>query len=396
MGVCGRTVLFVLPLVALVVALGCSGSSTGNRGALSPASSSTNSSPAPTLDPGSNGLPPRYCVVDLPRSWNAAFSKGRIELGEDQRFSPVVPAEDASRAFGSFYSPEWSGVVSVSVEGTITRIRAFAEPSRDQIIGAAFDGRWLVWSESHSLTNFNDWDIRAWDSTTDALFDVASGPDTEQVVFVLPVGWEGIAAWIQPSASGGLAVHVYSLAERTERVISEGTPVPPILFWGPNLIWGEKKEASQSEGRLEMMDMRTFERAPPPGPLATLSHFGSVAANGDLLAWTEDLHSVSIWREGDERPARFVPPGFAPGVDFIAIAGDLVTWGGADKQWAADVRSHSVTGITERLGGRMTNGRALVVAEPIGDIKRNEQSLVPALEIILVDTAELPPLPGCD
>jgi len=90
-------------------------------------------------------------------------------------------------------------------------------------------------------------------------------------------------------------------------------------------------------------------------------------------------------------------PGLCPFRELrIDNPGHLVTWGGVETQWAADLRSHSVTRLTQQYGGRYTNGNALLVTQPIGVLKNDENPVLPPLlETDVVDATRLPPLPAC-
>ncbi len=336
-----------------------------------------------TAEPATQNQAQAYCFIDLPDTWAAAFAQHEIPRREDQRIVPVAAAADASRIFGSLYSPEWSGLVSISAPGEILRIQEFADPASDQISGASFDGRWLIWTEFRAGA---DSQLRAWDSDTGETWDIARAADR-------PVASEGKAAWLQSTGSGGWALHLYSFAARTDEVVDEKAGWP-VLFWDSNLFWAVKETPGERRGHFEMMDLRTGTRSAPPAPLASLTRLGSTAAQGGLVAWTEDGHSILIWREGDHKPTKIVPPGLAPIVDWIAIAGDLVTWSGSDREWAADTRSHSVAPITTQYGYRFTNGDALVVVEPLGPLKVEGQR-GPMLKVTMLDATTLPPLPRC-
>jgi len=147
--------------------------------------------------------------VDLPEAWNTALAQGKIGVPDTDYLYPKAVAPDGSQIFGALYSDAWSGVVSVNRQGSITRIRAFDNPQEDQI-SAAFDGRWLVWEESHSLTDFSDWDIRAWDSSGGQVFDIAGAPRANGATvpgpFVIPAVSQGKAAWVQANHSRALVV----------------------------------------------------------------------------------------------------------------------------------------------------------------------------------------------
>src|SRR5581483_6405295 len=74
-------------------------------------------------------------------------------LASDSTIVQAVSA-DGKLVFVSVYSHDWSGVVEISrTDSHVVRIRAFADPANDQVLGAQFDGRWLVWSETHTMSS---------------------------------------------------------------------------------------------------------------------------------------------------------------------------------------------------------------------------------------------------
>jgi hypothetical protein len=384
-----RPALVLIALLTVGGAFGCSQSSSHPEPNQTPPIVSV----SPTSTPPS-GQESTFCIVDLPDSWRSLLAQGRISLpGGD--FAAFATAADGSEVFGGLKLEDWSGVVSVTPQGSTTRIRAFDNPATDGVIGGAFDGRWLVWSEGHSSTDWNDWDIRAWDSTSGQVIDIAAAPRvggaTVQGPFVMPVVSQGKAAWVQANQSGQGEAHLYSLAERQDRVLSEGNAGPPVVFWGSSLIWQELDIPGQL-GHLAMADVTTGEQLPPPEPLASVRHLGSLAASNELVAWTGDLHSLSIWRPGEPEARQIFTADMGDGVDWIAIAGDLVTWGGAETQWAADLRSRSVTRLTQQYGWRYTNGNALLVTQPIAEMAQTKGYVS---EVEVVDATRLPPLPAC-
>jgi hypothetical protein len=324
---------------------------------------------------------------------------GRISLPDTDYLYPTAVAANGSQVFGALYSDAWSGVVAVDRQGSITRIRAFANPNEDQI-SAAFDGRWLVWEESHSLTDFSDWDIRAWDSATGQVIDLAAAPRvggaTVPGPFVIPVVSQGRAAWVQANQSGQGELHLYALAERQDRVLSAERPVPPVLFWRSKVVWAERD--MPDGGHLSMADAVTGEQLAVPEPLASIRSIASLAASDDLVAWTEDHHTVSVWRVGEPKAEQIFAAGKDDGVDWVTIAGGVVEWEGLKAPMAADLRSRSVAPLTEGNGFAYTNGEALVLEKPFGPLVKNGDEHHLSLnhfEPDVVDATSLPPLPGC-
>ena len=351
---------------------------------------------ATNLIPTASVQGPITCRVELPESWQVAQAAGRIELADTQRLNPFAVAADGSRVFGALYSGAWSGVVSVELQGEINQIRAFDNPAVDQANGnASFDGRWFVWEESHSLSNWSAWDIRAWDSETGEVFDIgtAARVDGEPVSgpFVIPVASEGKAAWVQANEQGMGEVHLYDLAGREDRVLPSGSAAPPVLFWDSKLLWVDRSRG------LAMADAKTGEPVTVPEPLAQIHSFATLAAAGEVVAWSEDFRNVKIWRVGDPRAAVLFEAAERERVDWLAVVGDLVTWSGNKRQMAADLRSGSIAPLTQRPGFKSVNRNWLLTVDPIDTTKgvAGERMSVPPPEIDLVDVTELPPLPGC-
>jgi hypothetical protein len=375
-------------------ALGCSGSPAATRSTQTAATER----PSPT-PPSSARQDGTFCTVELPESWRSALAQGKISLPDTDYLYAKAVAPDGTQIFGELYSDAWSGVVAVDRQGSIKRIRAFANPRADHA-SVAFDGRWLVWTELHSITNWSDWDIRAWDSSTGEVFDIATAPRVNGATvsgpFVIPVASEGRAAWVQANPSGKGEVHLYDLARRQDRVLSAGTVVPPVLFWGAKLMWVEK-DLPGGGGHLAMADAATGEPLTVPRPLASLTSIATLAASGDLVAWSEDYHTVSVWRVGEPKAEQIFAAGPDDGVDWITIAGDLVEWRGLKAPMVADLRSGSVTPLTEGNGGAYTNGEALVLEKPLGPLVKPAEDEVALnhFEADVVDVTKLPPLPGC-
>ncbi len=341
-----------------------------------------------------------FCTVQLPEAWQTLISEGKVSIDNDHWYPTAVSA-DGSRVFGKFYSNAWSGVAAVDRQGSVTRLRTFDNPNEDQAT-AAFDGRWLVWEEDHSIENWNDWDIRAWDSSTGDVFDIASASRVNGVPvsgpFVIPVVSHGKAAWLQPNQAGKLEVHLYDLAKRQDRVVSEGDALLPVVFWDSRLLWGERfTENGQPAGHLVMIDAQTGKHLKVPEPLASIRSIGTMAASGDLVAWSEGS-LVMAWRKGERKATEiFADPNSK--VDWIRVAGDFVLWEGNVGSTVADTTTRSVAALG---GDPRTNGQQLLLVRSVGPrllSDETDQNRVSTwwqhFEGDVVDVSKLPPLPGC-
>ena len=64
---------------------------------------------------------------------------------------PLALANDGRSFFAEIYTKAYSGIVRVdATTSRYTEIKRFSDPTNDQAMGG-FDGRWLVWTEYHSL-----------------------------------------------------------------------------------------------------------------------------------------------------------------------------------------------------------------------------------------------------
>jgi hypothetical protein len=343
-----------------------------------------------------------FCTVALPESWSAALAQGKISIPDSVRLYALAVAADGSRVLGKLYSDTGSGVVSVDRQGAITQIGATGDWRQHRLIAGAFDGRWVVWSEGHSAEDSNDWDILAGDSRSGAAFVIATAPRVNGAPvsgpYIIPVVSQGKAAWVQANQSGQFEVHLYDLAAREDRVLSAGNALPPIVFWGSRLLWGERfTENGQEAGQLVMIDATTGKHLEVPEPLASIRQLGSqsLGASGDLVAWSEDPHSVTVWRTGAKKAQQIFVDRNGQ-VDWIAVAGDLVAWRGLKAPMVADLRSHSIAPLTEENGSVVTNGKALLLSKIVGPRVHSDDPLTRNVEETdVVDVTKLPPLPKC-
>jgi hypothetical protein len=328
--------------------------------------------------------------VPLPLAWQSAIKAGNPPLPAADRVIPFATGADPSAFFAELYSSSWSGVVSVAVpSGAITRIKSFTDPNNEQAYGGGFDGRWLVWVESLSLVDSNNWQIWAWDTSTNRSSQIgAAATINGQPVLgpiVEPVVHEGRAAWVQANQDGIGEVHLYALSTAHDQVIASHDTTP-VLFWGANLMWQHLDVAGRS-GHLEMMDPASGRSVVVPEPLASVHGLSFIAVSEGLVAWT-DGPSIWAYRPGQTKASLVyqVPHDHA---SFLGIAGDLITWDGSSGPSALDLRSSSVSTLTPQYGGRFAQGQSLVIYWPVG--ARGSSTVA----LSAVDASKLPALPRC-
>ena len=157
------------------------------------------------------------------------------------RTTPLVPfalAHGRRSFFAAIYSPDFSGVAEIDARtNAVEQIKAFPDPAADQA-GGAFDGRWLVWAEYHSLTSLGDFTVWAWDSRSGRVTKIGAATRSIAGEFWhsplrAPDALDGIATWVQGTGPSGIAgVHVYNLRTGHDAIIHRGHAQGSFLFGG--------------------------------------------------------------------------------------------------------------------------------------------------------------------
>jgi hypothetical protein len=342
------------------------------------------------------------CTVQPPASWRAAFARATFPTATDESLIPFAVAPDASRFFASDYAPAWSGVVAVSARGhQRTRIARFLHPDIDQVVYAGFDGRYLAWAEYHSRNSNDDWTLRTWDSQSGKLDTVARvGHQTNGQPIpgpsVAPVVDHGMLAWIQslPGMPRRTQVHLYALAAGRDSVVATGQLAGVALVW-PLLLWSDAARFGGTvPARIVVADAHTGALLPTPRALTTVSTPGMLAGSNGIVTWADTyLHSLSIWQIGSDRVQQVVSAGYGQDwVEFPSVAENLLAWTGPLAAFVGDLRSGAYIQATPLYGTALARGRGLVITY---SATPNEKRLHPSMINILVDTADLPPLPEC-
>jgi hypothetical protein len=334
------------------------------------------------------------CRVALPTAWKEAIAVGEIKTPASESLVPFAVSGDGRVLFAGDYTSAWSGVVAIQA-GTLqrTQIQTFTS-TKDQVVGGAFDGRWLVWSEVHSFTNLNDWSLYAWDSVNKRLVNIANVPRVDGQPLpgplVMPVVSHGELAWSQSVSSEQAELHLFTLATGKDRVVARGRFGIPALAW-PWLIWAAPG-APGEPGRFKMVSAETGDPIATPAPLAEVRAPTYVAgAHGTVVWTTADYHHLWLWRAGDaEARELFVSP-TDDAIQWPHIGDHLVTWVGTEATYAVDLRTQSVAQITPKYGGAATDGAGLFISYPATTVKSDH----PPQKVSFLDANKLPSLPSC-
>ena len=330
-----------------------------------------------------------------PAALTQAETAGAISTTAGEALVPAAIAPDGS----SFFAMDGHGVQNMknlvwSRDHGSKRQTVFTLTAPYAGFGVvSFDGRWLVFMANHSQQLTGAWDLYDWDSQGTAPPHVIAGdPGTAaNGVVEWPQVRNGKATWIQGLADGTQQVHLYDLAAGQDKVVHTGH-LGASLLAGDLLVW---TEARQANGPLTLAAVSAATGAPAalPAPLAQAQTApATVASDGTTWAWTSaDYRTLYAWRAGTPAAVVVHTADEGDAMDTLGVSGDVVTWTNSAATFAADLKARSFTQITKEYGSALTNGAAVAVYYPLGDVKSPDLTY----DAYVLKTSDLSTLPQC-
>ena len=359
----------LLAAVAVIVTAGACASACSASSGAEPSVQARSSQPSTTPTPSSTA----FCSVAVPAALTQAETSGAIAAKTGETLVPAAVAPDGS----SFFAMDGNGVQNLK-----NLIWSRDHGSKQQTVFTlsapyagyglvSFDGRWLIFMADHSQQLTGAWDLYAWDSQGSAApHIIASDPGTAPNA---PVEWPqvrgGKATWVQGLADGTQQVHLYDLAAGHDKVVHTGH-LGSSLFAGDLLVW---TEALQADGPVTLAAVSTATGAPAtlPAPLAQAQTApAAIASDGSTWAWTSaDYRTLYAWHAGMPAAVTVHTADEGDAMDSLGASGDVVTWTDSTATFAADLKTGSFTQVTKQYGSALTNGDAVAVYYPLGDVK---------------------------
>lgn len=338
-----------------------------------------------------------WCGPRSSVSWRRVLARHVVPLSRTTSLVPWTLAHDGRSFFATVYSRRFSGVARiVAASRRITEIKAFPQAGRDQADGA-FDGRWLVWNEYHSLTGFDDFTTWAWDSHSGRVRRIGAAvraPDGE----FWPSPWRapdvrgGVATWVQGAGPDGLtAVHLYDLRDRRDSVVRRGHAQGSFFIGGRRVAWPESRTPDATT-RMSVASAVTGRRIRTPRALRNLRGISGLATDGRRIAYPTASYKALWWaRSLAGAPQEIVAASGYDHVDnSVQIGGHYVGFGIQPRVFIGDTRTRRYLMITADGGWTRIDRRSLVVlyATPSDGPKA-------AARIAFVPLHALPPMPSC-
>jgi len=329
--------------------------------------------------------------VDTPREWTTAEAVGLLPHAKNEIVSTVAVSADGSASYAADSIGGATSLVQFTDHGR-HKHTIFTPPAGTYFgAGYSFDGRWLIFSTTTVQDVVGPWKLYAWDSAGHlGPHEFAHEDDPVPTSRALQTSTTaGKVTWAQGIADGGQAIHVFDLVSGRDRVVRQAHVGRP-LFAGTTLVWPEAA-APDTPARLKALsDYGLGAPYDLPEPLRRIGEPQNLATDGVTWAWASpDFGTLYAWRTGwADSETIHTTDARHDHVEWMAVAGDLVTWTG-NATYIADLRSHSFTRVTPAYGGSVAFGKAIGVGYPDTLDKGGTET------DFVVKEAALPPLPNC-
>jgi hypothetical protein len=320
-----------------------------------------------------------------------------VRLSRTTTLLPFALAHDRRSFFAAIYSAKFSGVAEIDARtSAVERIKAFPDAVEDQADGA-FDGRWLVWAEDHSLSDPGAFTVWAWDSRSGKVRQIGAATRSPNGEF-----WEsplrapdargGVATWVQGIGPGGTtAVHVYDLRARHGKVIHRGHAQGSFLLARHRVGWPESSGPRRMT-RMHVASTLTGKRVEVPPALRRLRGVSGLATNGDRIAYPTAAYGSIWWSRSLRRTPREILTARSPRHvdDSVRIGGRYIGFGIWPREFVADTTPRRYVQVARHGGWTLVDGTALLVV--FGSTRK---AIHPRLRVAFVPLGRLPPLPAC-
>lgn len=166
-----QRILVAAALVIAVAATGCNGTGSGPSPEMSGGAPDLITGGAPAPLPSAVATPLCHRV---PESW-ARGVMGWPRATVDMNVYPTNSGSASSLFIAQVKSPSFSGIALVTPHGALRRVLRFEDPRQDQLLSASSDGRFYVFSITHSLNGWDDWTLHSYDSIQGRLVTLEIG-----------------------------------------------------------------------------------------------------------------------------------------------------------------------------------------------------------------------------
>jgi hypothetical protein len=285
----------------------------------------------------------------------------------------------------------------------ILRLHATRTP-RSQLIGAAADGDWVVWSEATDVLRNADWTMYAYNLTTKqapqlAQADRVNGAPIDGAM-PYPAMDHGLIVWAQATATSPTEQPrsiVRALDISTGAAMTLGSGADPTISW-PWVAWRDESgrdkvrpDVPVASDTLHLQNLETQEALHVHGSAQSLA-----LASGSLaLCQTRALGLVDDLTKGLSAPATILTVEAPNHLQDVTMSARLIGWTqvGPAEVWDRLLRVFVELPIRNGQSATWIHGNTLIWLDPqLPEAQKQdiESNLYPTPDIDVIDVATLP------
>jgi hypothetical protein len=365
----------------------------------------------PAISPVAQPDPPQH--LDLAAAWGAPpIQRLPTQIDEGHRFvfGDEVTA-DGKWLVGSieprliFAATNETPVIALyNIETReILRLHASRTP-RSQLLGAASDGDWIVWSEATDVLRNGDWTMYAYNVATKQITQLAQADrlNGEAIAGVMPYPTmdHGLIVWAQETASSPTVQPrsvVRALDITTGATATLGAGMDPSISW-PWVAWRDesgrdtvRSDVPVASDTLNVQNVQTQE---------------ILRMHGSAESLTLDGHALAVCQTGSLAVVNDLTKGLSPSTTILNVSAPnhlqdvtmnarLIGWTqvGPAEVWDRLLRVFVELPIRNGQSATWVHGNTLVWLDPEPpEAQRDdvEKNLYPTPDIKVIDVTMLP------
>jgi hypothetical protein len=366
---------------------------------------------APAVSPTATPDPPQR--LDLAAAWGAPPIQRlptQVDAGHRFIFGDAVTA-DGKWLIGSieprliFAATNETPVIALYniASRALLRLHATRTP-RSQLLGAAADGDWVVWSEATDALRNADWTMYAYNLVTKQITQLAQAERLDSApgagTMPRPVMDHGLVVWAQAMAATATSQPQTIVRTRdivTGEVKTLGTGVDPDISW-PWVSWRDESgrdkvrpDVPVASDALNFQNMDTQERLQFHGSAQSLALDGRALA----LCQPRSLTVAGDLTKGLNAPATILTVDAPNHLQDVTMSARLIGWTqvGPAEVWDRELHVFVELPIRNGQSATWTHGDMLIWLDPEPpDAQRSdiENNLYPTPDINIIDVTTLP------
>ncbi len=389
-------------LLLLLLLVGCANSS--SQPAPTRNTGSAPSGPAPTVSAGPVPLQTAWGQVSIHRL-PSAMSDNHVFVFDNAATSDgqwLVGAIEPRDFITNTTRPSFAVLYNITTRQIVTMHQLLTPQS--QILAAAADDHWVVWTEADDQPNFFNWTLFAYNQQTRQVRQLAqatkingqavSGPYPTVVLDHGLLIWNQAVGPVSPATLDNAVVRTENLATGTVTTLATRAGAPLALSW-PWVAWSQV--TTGSGGYTLLKNLNTGQELHITIQSSYITLAGTSVAYTDIQGYR--LYLLSDVTQSTTNPQILVQVEDAGDhIQYITMNDRLIAWAQYTAIQVWDRAEHRLVTLPISNGesDSWVGGHTLVWLDPEPKAQQDQdlrENLIPTPTFDVIDTANLPVLP---